>query len=257
MNLAGKNIVLTGASSGIGRKILDLLLQYQDTKVVAVARNTSSIPTLQGRIYPLSADLSTQEGVDKLFEISKAQIGDIDIFIANAGFAYMEENESPDWERIEKIFGLNVNSVIYSLERLKEEARGRKIHFVATCSAVAFVPLHAYALYCSSKAALHQFMEAYRYEKGENLTLTVVYPVATSTHFFDRASGTQNTPSPWPTQSVDVVARKIVKGITKEKKRIYPSTLFRIFYPIGRMFPFLLRIYSSIEKKKTKRWLRR
>lgn len=255
MNLANKNIILTGASSGIGKEILDQLCQYEGTKIISVARNIGNIPNSRNNVFLFSADLSQKEGVDAVFEYAHRVFGQVDIFIANAGFAYIEELQDADWNHIEDIFSLNVTSVIYSLERFNEQGGSSQRQFVATSSAVAFVPLHAYALYCSSKAALHQFMEAYRYEKDKNLILTTIYPVATRTAFFDHASGKESTPSPWPAQSVENVAKKIIKGVKKNKKRIYPSFLFRVFYPIGRALPFFLKIYSKMEMRKTRKWL--
>lgn len=255
MNLANKNIVLTGASSGIGKEILDQLCQYEGVKIIAVARNIGNIPNSRNNVFLFSADLSQKEGVDAVFEYAHKVFGQVDIFIANAGFAYIEELQDADWKHIEDIFSLNVTSIIYSLQKFNEQGDTNQRQFVATSSAVAFVPLHAYALYCSSKAALHQFMEAYRYEKDKNLILTTIYPVATRTAFFDHASGKKSTPTPWPTQSVRSVVRKIIRGIEKDNKKIFPSFLFRVFFPIGRAFPFLLKIYSKMEMRKTRKWL--
>lgn len=256
MELSNKNIILTGASSGIGNALLQKLSKYEGVKVIAVSRNMDN--NLESKsVYPFAADLSSKEGVNSLFGYAKETIGTIDIFIANAGFAYIEELSEADWEHVEDIFSLNVTSVIYSLQKFNEQNIGKIRQFISTSSAVAFVPLHAYALYCSSKSALHQFMEAYRYEKNEDLILTTIYPVATRTQFFDHASGQRNTPPPFPTQEVESVVNSIIKGIKNNKKRIYPSLLFRIVYPIGRAFPILLKLYSRIEKQKTMKWLRK
>lgn len=254
MKLSNKNIILTGASSGIGNALLQKLSIYEGLKIIAVSRNIDSIQK-SDVIYPFAADLSNKEGVDRLFEYAKETLGTVDVFIANAGFAYIEELQKADWQHIENIFSLNVTSIIYSLQKFDEQNPKQIRQFVSTSSAVAFVPLHAYTLYCSSKSALHQFMEAYRYEKDEKLILTTIYPVATRTKFFDHASGQNNTPQPFPTQEVEEVVNRIIKGIVKNKKRIYPSLLFQIFYPIGRAFPILLKLYSKRERKKTMKWL--
>lgn len=254
MKIAGKRIILTGASSGIGKKILLRLKQYEDVKIVAVARNVSQIEIVEGVVYPFSADLRTKEGVDLTFEYAKKEMGGVDLFIANAGYAYLEKLENPDWDHIEDIFSLNVFSPIYALEKFLEKGFHEK-HFVATLSGVAFVPLPHYALYSSTKSALHQFVEAYRYEKADNLYLTSVYPVATKTDFFDKAIGDKNAPLPWLQQTPDVVAQKIIHGIEKNKKHVYPSLLFRLFYPIGRAFPILFKVYSFLEKRKTSKVL--
>ncbi|MDU1889893.1 MAG: SDR family NAD(P)-dependent oxidoreductase [Dysgonomonas sp.] len=252
MDLNGKNIILTGASSGIGEELLQILSTYKDAKIIAVARHIENITPIDNSVFPYAADISVKEGVDKVFLYAKEQLGTVDLFIANAGFAYIERLEKPDWQHIESIYDLNVFSPIYSLEKLIENSGSNKVAFACTISGAGLVSLPAYSLYCSTKAALHHFMQTYRYEKRDNLQLTVVYPVATRTSFFDKATGQENTPLPFPSQRTKTVARKIIEGIENGKKNIYPSFLFRMFYPIGRAFPFMLKIYSFLEKKKVK-----
>lgn len=252
MDINSKNIVLTGASSGIGLGLLKLLGKYQGVKIIAVARHIENIPT-SDKVIPFSADLSTPEGIDKLFTYIGQTIGQIDIFIANAGFAYLEKIKTADWQHIQSIYNLNVFSPIYSLEKYIQS--GNKGLFVSTISGAGLVSLPAYSLYCSTKAALHHFMKTFSYECPTGIKLMNVYPVATRTDFFNKASNEDNTPLPWPTQKPETVARSIIKGIEKNKKTVYPSTLFRVFYPVGRAFPFILRIYSLLEKKKVKQWI--
>lgn len=224
-------------------------------KIIAVARHIANIQEIKDIIYPFSADVSTQEGVDSIFQYAKQVFGRVDIFIANAGFAYLEKLNSPDWKHIEYIYNLNVFSPIYSLEKMQEQGGEQQTVFACTISGAGLASLPAYSLYCSTKAALHHFIQTYRYEQRKNLQITAIYPVATRTAFFDKATGVNNTPLPFPSQGSKVVARKIVKGIAKRKKKIYPSILFRMFYPIGRAFPFCMKIYSSLEKRKVSKWL--
>ncbi|MBK5719431.1 SDR family NAD(P)-dependent oxidoreductase [Dysgonomonas sp. Marseille-P4677] len=255
MDLNGKNIIITGASSGIGKEVLHILSAYRNVKIIAVARHIEDIPLIEDVIYPLRCDVSSAKGVDKVFEYAQKTCGHIDIFIANAGFAYLEKLEIPDWNHIEYIYNLNVFSPIYSLEKLVSENGKRSITFVCTISGAGLVSLPAYSLYCSTKAALHHFIQTYRHEQSKNLQLTAVYPVATRTDFFNKATGEDDTPLPFPTQKTKIVAKKIVKGIEKGKRNIYPSFLFRLFFPIGRTFPLFSKIYSQMEKRKVKKWL--
>lgn len=255
MELNGKSIVLTGASSGIGKEILNILSSLKDTKIVAVARRTENITVKEGVIYSFAADVSTKDGVDKVFDFAQEVIGGIDVFIANAGLAYLEKLDTPDWQHIEYIYSLNVFSPAYSLEKLVAGSSNKHIAFACTISGAGLVSLPAYSLYCSTKAALHHFMQTYRYEQRNNLQLTTVYPVATRTDFFDKATGEKDTPLPFPVQDAKTVAQKIVSGIEKGKNSVYPSLLFRMFYPIGRAMPFLLKIYSLQEKRKVEKWL--
>ncbi|WP_165042421.1 SDR family oxidoreductase [Dysgonomonas sp. ZJ709] len=254
MNINGKHIILTGASAGIGYEILKILTTYKNVKIIAVARHVDMIKSVEGVVFPFVADASTQEGVDSIFTFARETIGRIDLFIANAGFAYLEKLDAPNWKHIENIYNLNTVSPIYSLQQLIEEKADNKA-FVCIISGAGFVSLPGYSLYCSTKAALHHFIETYRYEQNKNLQITAVYPIATHTDFFDKATGEADTPLPWPNQNAKTVARKIVKGIEKGQKRIYPSLLFRIFYPIGRAFPVFLKLYSLMEKRKVRNWL--
>lgn len=265
MDINNKRIILTGASSGIGKEILSILLTYRNVRIIAVARHVEDIPAIDQHVFPFPADVSTAEGVDKLFAFARQTFGEPDIFIANAGFAYLEKLGKPDWQHIENIYALNVFSPIYALEKLLEEeqqnketrldSRHTEKAFAFTISGAGLASLPAYSLYCSTKAALHHFVRTYRYEKPDNLRLTAVYPVATRTGFFDKATGKENTPLPFPVQDAATVARKIVRGIEKGKKNVYPSLLFRIGYPLGRAFPIFLHLYSLMEKKKVKKWL--
>lgn len=256
MDLKGKNIILTGASSGIGRDMLDILALYPNVKIVAVARHADRIPQKEGIVYPYAADISSKDGVDNVFNYAQEVFdGEADVFIANAGFAYLEKINNSDWQHIENIFNLNVFSPIYSLEKLLAGSNNKKVAFTCTISGAGLVSLPAYSLYCSTKAALHHFVQTYRYEQSENLQITAVYPVATRTEFFDKATGEDSTPLPFPTQNSQTVAKKIIRGIEKGKENVYPSLLFRFFFPIGRAFPIFLKMYSGLEKRKVGKWL--
>lgn len=254
MRLTNKRIILTGASAGIGQELLNQLVAYQGVQIIAVARNSDKITQVAGVVYPLAADVSTAQGVDHVFAYAQSIYGDTDIFIANAGFAYLERLGAPDWGHLQKIFALNTFSPIYALEKLMAESDSPKT-MVAVISGVALVALPGYSLYCSTKAALHHFANTFAYEKKPNLQFTAVYPVATRTHFFDKAASVQNTPLPFPRQNVGVVAKKIIRGIELGKKKVYPSTRFRLVYPLIRIFPWLGKIFSLFEKRKVQHLL--
>lgn len=250
MDINNKKIVLTGASSGIGLSLLKMLLNYKNVRIIAVARHIETIPYRDGIVFPFSADLSNEAGVNRLFEYTQSIFGETDIFIANAGYAYLEKLSNADWKHIEDIFTLNTFSPIYSLQKLAEQGVLKPKCFVCTISAVAQVPLPYYSLYCSTKAALHQFMESYRYESPVNMHVMAVYPVATRTSFFEKAANEKQPPIPFLSQSAYTVSKAIIKGIEKNKKRVYLSFLFRIFKIFGQNLPFIFSLYSFSEKRK-------
>ena len=103
----GKNIVVTGASSGIGKSILEELLEQGDNRILAACRRAEMIADYGDRVIPFSCDLSTKEGVDALFDRAEEVFDKIDNFFCNAGAPYYERFDYEDWDRVQRIFDLN------------------------------------------------------------------------------------------------------------------------------------------------------
>jgi uncharacterized protein len=247
--IKGRKIVLTGASSGIGLELCKILMK--ENQVFAVSRRIDSIPD-SPNIIKFSCDVSSYENIDKLFSEAIKSLGDIDIFFSNAGFAYFEEIKSADWEHNASIYRTNVFSVFYSLQKMKELKETKAFNFVITASAMSFMAIPGYSLYASTKFALKGFTDAYRFELSKNQFISMAYPVATYTDFFDVANAEK---MPWPRQRADVVARSIVRGVARNRKHINPSALFVLGQFINRFFPFF-SIYQKLEGKKF-RYLRK
>lgn len=255
MNLSGKKIVLTGASSGIGLELLKLLAKY-DATIIAVGRNIENIPIINNRVIPYKCDVSQNTNIDNLFDFALKSMGKIDLFIANAGFAYCEELNKADWDHAESIFRTNVISPIYSFEKMKELNKDRKYTVVMTCSAVSNVPLPGYALYCSTKAAIAQFAHTYRFERNDKGTLTLVYPVASASNFFKNAGN--KAPAPFPVHPPKWVALCILTGIRFNFSSVYPSLLYLLsYYTINRVFPFIYGIYDMVNAIRFKHWVKK
>jgi uncharacterized protein len=245
--MQNKNIIITGASSGIGADILRLAAE-NGNKIFAVARNIDKIPSLPG-VKSFSCDVSVKENIDKMFVAAIEYLGEIDYFFANAGFAYYEIIENADWQHNEAIFNTNVFSVFYSIQKLKEIKKDKAFNFIVTASAISHLPYPGFALYSATKFALRGFADAYRYELGHNQKLTMVYPVATYTQFFNVASADT---MPWPRQKSITVAKAALRGAEKGKKHVYPSCLFRMGIFLNGIFP-VYRMVQKMEGKKLRK----
>lgn len=260
MRIDNARIVLTGAASGIGAATLGLLSQ-RPCSVLAVDRDERGLHRIvehlrpaTGHLAPFVADLGLPEQVDAVFEHALEHLGGIDIFIANAGFPYYERLSRAHWHRMAALFHVNVVSPLYSAVKMGEINAGRPHRTVIVASAMGRLAIPGYAVYSGSKAAVHRFAEAYRFELHDPASLTLVYPIGTHTRFF-LSDNDRPAPHPWPMQSAEQVAQAIVHGIERDQKDIYPSALFRIVLLADRFLPFIRRIEQAIEGRRFRRWL--
>ena len=193
-----------------------------------------------------ACDLSRQRGVDALFDYAIQKMGGIDIFVANAGFAYWEPVEAPDWSRIEAILQTNVFSPLYSAQKMHTLFHGADYRVLITSSLLGRIGLEGYALYASTKAAVDRFAEVYRLESSTQNRLVLVYPLAARSRFFEEAGG---GPVPWLSQSPESAARAILRGIEKDREPIYTSWILRPMLLAHHLFPFTGRWYQALDAK--------
>lgn len=254
--ITGQKIVITGASSGIGKAILERLAGNGNT-IIAACRNSGKITGYGSDVIPFSCDLSTKEGVDSLFEKVAATFGCADIFIANAGAPYYEKYDYENWDRVRAIFDLNAVAPIYTYSKYLNMLDGREGRLVYTISAMGEMALPGYALYAATKFAMKGFQEAIREEGNKNLKLTCVYPVSTNTNFFNVGGNGIKMEKPFPVQDPEEVADAVVEGIEKGKKSVYPCKIFRPSKALMTVVPPVKSMYLGIERGRLNRFLKR
>lgn len=250
----GKNIVVTGASSGIGFETVKLLMKGQHNKILAVARHVDSLVGLSKNVIPFACDVSSTEGVEKVFEQAEALFDRIDIFYANAGFPYYEEFNYTDWERVEKMFNTNTLSPMYTYSRYLKHLDGRSGQLAFTVSAIGQMAMPGYAVYSASKFALHGFQQGIRLEMPKNLTLTCLYPVATDTNFFKVAADGREFEKPFPVQKPAHVAKKFVAGLESGQPFVFPCGLFTFAKALMSVVPSVRTMYWGWETAKFERY---
>ena len=261
MRLDHARIILTGAASGIGAALLARLAGYP-CSVIAADRDAARLAEAVARLDPhpatvttLAGDMGCRDDVDALFAAGVERLGGVDLFIANAGFAYYERIDRADWDRLDALLRVNVISPIYAAEKMAELNAGRPHRTVIVGSAMGRLAIPGYALYGASKAALHRFAEAYWLELPDPRTLALVYPIGTRTRFFEAGGAHAAAPHPWPTQTAGQVAAAIIRGIERDARAIYPAFLFRLTLAVDRVFPFTRRIEQWIEGRRFRKWL--
>ena len=253
-----KNIIVTGASSGIGKSIMEeLLAQDENSRILAACRRAEMIADYGERVIPFSCDLSTQAGVDALFAKAEELFDKIDVFFCNAGAPYYERFDYEDWDRIRRIFDLNTVGHIYTYSKYLHHLNGREGRLVYTISAMGEMALPGYALYAASKFAMKGFQQAIRDETPKNLQISCVYPVSTKTNFFKVGGGGVKMEPPFPVQAPEAVGKAVVKGVAKLKKHIYPCPVYLPSKLLMTAVPPVKALYMQAQKGKLRRFVKR
>lgn len=165
MRFEGKSVVVTGASSGMGRQIAYDFAKEGAT-VVAVARRQERLAELAaqveadglpGKILPFVGDVSSRETNDAMIDFAVEQTGKLDVLVNNAGImdGFEPIGDISD-ERWEKVFAVNVNGPMYAMRKavqvmLGQESRGS---IVNVASIGGTNGARAGAAYTASKHAL-------------------------------------------------------------------------------------------------------
>ncbi|MBR0353540.1 MAG: SDR family oxidoreductase [Oscillospiraceae bacterium] len=255
--ISNKSIVVTGASSGIGKSILSELVAQEGNRIIAAARGADKITGYGDNVIPFSCDLSTKEGVDALFAKAEEVFDKIDIFFCNAGAPYYERFDYEDWNRIQRIFDLNTVSHIYTYSKYLNHLDGREGRLVYTISAMGEMAIPGYALYAATKFAMKGFQQAIRDETPENLQISCIYPVSTKTNFFNVGGGGRKMEPPFPVQAPEKVAKAVVKGVDKDKDHIYPCPVYLPSKILMNAVPPVKKLYISAQKGKLRRFVKR
>jgi short-subunit dehydrogenase len=192
--------LVTGASSGIGLELarefvrngFDVIVNAEDDELRAAA---SSLAGDGAEVRAVQADLSTPDGVERLWSAVTAGGRPLDAVALNAGVGVSGDfTRDIPLEDDLRLIAVNVTAVVHLAKRvlpaMVERGAGRVL---ITSSVAATMPGPYYATYAASKAFLQSFAQAVRHElKGTGVTVTALQPGPTDTEFFDRA-GMQDT----------------------------------------------------------------
>lgn len=242
---ASKNIVITGASSGIGRKIVDILIKDYGCKVLGVSRNAERAQKVYDEISAFTDKYSYY-----CFDVSKKEewikfvdyLVDKDfipvLVINNAGMLpKFRSATKTDIDDIEKVLYTDFLSAVYSFKLIYDKF-GDKVSFVNVSSSASLASLAGTSAYSSAKSALRSFTECVSVELKKKTYVGIVCPGFTKTEIFKNQSqpidqgliGKVSMP-------VQKMAKKIVKGIKRKKRRMVFGKDAHLMSILARLMP--------------------
>jgi NAD(P)-dependent dehydrogenase (short-subunit alcohol dehydrogenase family) len=194
--LSEQVVVVTGASSGLGRAIAREA-GAAGAKVVVTARNAEAlddavreIEAFGSEALAVPADHAIHDEVGQVVEQTVDHFGRIDTYIANAIVTVMSEGADLQPDELRHVLDVNFLGMVYgfwaALPYLNE-SRGTFLH---VSSALAYRGIPLQSAYCASKAAGRTFLESVRVElqkHGSPVSVSVVLPGAINTPQFDRS----------------------------------------------------------------------
>ena len=164
------NVVITGASSGLGRA-LALWFARRGARVYAAARREDLLESLKGEaaavpgaVVPVRLDVSqTNEVRERLRALDDATPGGIDLVVANAGVGGMLNAQRDNWSAIQKMLDVNVLGATATLAALAPRMAERgKGHLVGISSIAAWVVIPRFGVYGASKRYLQTYCAGLR-----------------------------------------------------------------------------------------------
>ena len=231
-----RTIVVTGASSGIGRALAELCAT-QGWRVLAVARRADRLSSLSG-VQTLALDVLTREAPQRIVELALQQFGGIDV-VANLAGAAAPGNllDQPD-PAIERQWQLHVAAPLRIARMALPHVRQARGGFVFIGSGLARVPAPGYGAYAPAKAAIRAAAIQLRRElRAQGVFVTYVDPGVVDTEF-SRASGMEQHEASWHAKPQQV-AIKILEGINDRSSRVNAVWWQTVGTVAGEWFPTL------------------
>jgi NAD(P)-dependent dehydrogenase (short-subunit alcohol dehydrogenase family) len=195
MDNASKKVwLITGASTGFGRELVEYLLA-QGTRVVATARKVQGLQELGAR-YPKTAlvaamDVTNQKQVDTVVGVAVKWFGSIDVLVNNAGYGMVGAVEESAEDEFRPMFETNVFGLIRVTQAVLPQMRKQGWgHIVNLSSIGGLVATPGFGLYNATKFAVEGLSEALAQEvKPLGITVTIVEPGPFRTKFLGKAGG--------------------------------------------------------------------
>lgn len=184
----GKNILITGGTTGIGRSTA-ILLAAQGAQVMIFGRHEQElkdairdIQSTGGTVSGFTADTSNPDDIRRVFKEVDRQMGRLDVLINNAALGYnsVMEGGYPDWKYIVSTNLLGYMAMAHeAIERMKANGQG---HIINIGSMSADVREKDSSVYVATKAGIQGFSEALRKEVNPmGIKVTLIEPGAVGT----------------------------------------------------------------------------
>jgi short-subunit dehydrogenase len=255
--IAGKVVIVTGASSGIGEATAWEFGQWK-AKTVLAARRADRLERLAERIrnvggiaLPVPTDLTDSKQVSNLVQQALSNFERIDVLVNIAGWGHYDWFEELTNETLRQQYEVNIigmaELIRQVLPTMKEQRSGIIINMSSYSSRISVPPL---TVYSSTKSAVEGLSDGLRRELAPwGIKVIRVHPSAvTGTEFKEKAianGGVNYATSPIGRVSREAVARKLVELVENPQRSLFIGRTYDVPVVINALFPRLVDLFSA------------
>jgi short-subunit dehydrogenase len=248
MMIAGKYILITGGSSGIGRHLAGKLLEYGNKVAIAsnnltdLERAASELQNISPKIFFYKVDVGNLDSVHFMAESLLREHGCPDILVNSAGFATYRTFEESPIDEIEELVNVNLLGAMRCthsfLPAMIARGYGTIVNIASIAGKLVMTPN---GVYSASKHGLVAWSETLKYELARfNINISVICPGRVETAFFDHETFKTRAPRSETqlTIPIEVVTRKIISSIEKKKFLTFIPSYYGLLIWLINTFPF-------------------
>lgn len=251
--LPGNVVLVTGASSGIGREVA-LAFARRGCRLSLVARRREALEEVSaeveragGEALVLPADVSDAAAINTAVERTIDRFGALQVVVPNAGLGRYALAAEQDPLEIEGLIRINFLGTVFTVRAAMPHLLGHPpAHIAAVASSAGLIPHRLGSAYCASKAAVIQYLAAVRLEVLDlGVGVSWICPGAVETPFFEGARLDPETDLPLlarlfvRTLDAAEVARATVRAVERNRREVAMPGAVRCFALSRRLTPTL------------------
>lgn len=253
MDLNGRVVLITGASSGIG-EVTALRCAAQGARLVLAARGADRLAALErqiavagGQALVVPTDVTEVEQVQRLAATALNHYGQVDVLVNNAGYGILDAFPQACLADLEGMIQVNLYGMVHCTQALLPHMLGRRQgQIINVASLAGIIALPRFAFYSATKFALIGMSRALQLDlRGTGVRCAIICPHAVRTPFFDHADKRKLARATYliPWLNADDVARTIERAIIRDSSgEIILPAVARPLIALGRASPALAKL---------------
>ena len=242
------NVVITGASAGIGRAMVRTFAR-KGNAVLAVARREDRLAALSqevaktqdATVHCLALDITSPGAPQILFEEAIRVFGKVHVLINNAGMSPYQEFHELNYGHMCQILFLNIQALTELCHLFMPHMldHGEPSHVVNVGSVGGYAPLPRFSVYTGSKHYVRIFTNLLYHEyHGSNIQVSALHPGGTLSEFPELAGQRVKEFAQKNMMTPEQVAEKAYPAILKGKRVIVPGAINKLAVLMGKILPF-------------------